>query len=40
MNSWTPGVAVHRIGSQPVPGAPRFLELLHAAYQAEPLIEP
>ncbi|SEG81303.1 Branched-chain amino acid aminotransferase/4-amino-4-deoxychorismate lyase [Thermomonospora echinospora] len=39
MNSWTPGVAVHRIGSAPVPEAPRFLELLHQAYQAEPLTE-
>ncbi|WP_433464967.1 aminotransferase class IV family protein [Spirillospora sp. CA-128828] len=39
MNSWTPGVAVHRIGSVPIPEAPRFLELLHQAYQAEPLTE-
>ncbi|WP_433474990.1 aminotransferase class IV family protein [Spirillospora sp. CA-142024] len=39
MNSWTPGVAVHRIGSAPIPEAPRFLELLHQAYQAEPLTE-
>ncbi|GAA0589171.1 aminotransferase class IV family protein [Actinomadura livida] len=37
MNSWTPGVAVQRIGAVPVPAAPRFLELLHRAYQAEPL---
>ncbi|MFD0689213.1 aminotransferase class IV family protein [Actinomadura fibrosa] len=40
MNSWTPGVAVHRIGSAPVPEAPRFLDLLHQAHQAEPLTEP
>ena len=40
MNSWTPGVAVHRIGSAPVPEAPRFLDLLHEAYKAEPLTEP
>ncbi|MEV5705430.1 aminotransferase class IV family protein [Actinoallomurus sp. NPDC052274] len=39
MNSWTPGVAVHRIGSVAVPEAPRFLDLLHQAYQAEPLTE-
>ncbi|OKI06141.1 branched-chain amino acid aminotransferase [Streptomyces sp. CB02923] len=40
MNSWTPGVAVHRIGSVPVPDAPDFLELLHRAYEAEPLVAP
>ncbi|TDE32536.1 aminotransferase class IV family protein [Actinomadura sp. 6K520] len=39
MNSWTPGVAVHRIGAVPVPAAPRFLDLLHRAYRAEPLTE-
>lgn len=37
MNSWTPGVPVHRIGSVSLPPAPIFLELLHQAYQAEPL---
>jgi branched-subunit amino acid aminotransferase/4-amino-4-deoxychorismate lyase len=40
MNSWTPGVAVHRIGPAPLPGAPAFMELLHRAYQAEPLTAP
>ncbi|GAA3466182.1 aminotransferase class IV family protein [Nonomuraea roseola] len=40
MNSWTPGVAVHRIGSVPLPEAPSFLELLHRAYRAEPLTSP
>ncbi|MFG1704641.1 aminotransferase class IV family protein [Nonomuraea sp. M3C6] len=40
MNSWTPGVAVHRIGSVSLPEAPNFLELLHQAYQAEPLTSP
>ncbi|MFD0364836.1 aminotransferase class IV family protein [Nocardia sp. GCM10030253] len=40
MNSWTPGVAVRRIGSVPLPEAPLFLELLHQAYQAEPLTSP
>ena len=40
MNSWTPGVAVHRIGSVPLPEAPSFLELLHHAYQAEQLTSP
>ncbi|QRK07131.1 aminotransferase class IV [Archangium violaceum] len=40
MNSWTPGVAVHRIGSVPLPNAPAFLELLHRAYQAEEAVAP
>lgn len=40
MNSWTPGVAVNRIGPVPVPEAPEFLELLHRAYAAEPLVAP
>ena len=40
MNSWTPGVAVRRIGPVPVPEAPDFLELLHRAYDAEPLVAP
>jgi hypothetical protein len=40
MNSWTPGIAVHRIGPAPVPDAPRFVDLLHQAYEAEPLTEP
>ena len=40
MNSWTPGVAIHRIGSVSLPEAPSFLGLLHRAYQAEPLTSP
>ncbi|MEM9904614.1 MAG: aminotransferase class IV family protein [Cyanobacteria bacterium P01_D01_bin.44] len=40
MNSWTPGIAVSQIGSVPLPEAPAFLELLHRAYQAEPLVSP
>lgn len=40
MNSWTPGVAVNRIGSAVVPEAPAFLELLHRAHQSEPLVSP
>ncbi|MDO3700225.1 aminotransferase class IV family protein [Micromonospora sp. C28SCA-DRY-2] len=40
MNSWTPGVAVHRIGAVPLPEAPSFVELLHRAYQSEPLLAP
>ncbi|MFG3498310.1 aminotransferase class IV [Streptomyces sp. NPDC047928] len=38
MNSWTPGVAVHRIGTAALPDAPSFLDLLHRAYEAEPLV--
>jgi len=40
MNSWTPGIAVSRIGSVSMPDAPSFLKLLHQAYQAEPLSSP
>jgi branched-subunit amino acid aminotransferase/4-amino-4-deoxychorismate lyase len=40
MNSWTPGVAVHRLGSVALPEAPSFVELLHRAHQAEPLTAP
>ncbi|MCG8692630.1 MAG: aminotransferase class IV family protein [Minwuiales bacterium] len=40
MNSLTPGVAVHRISSVPLPEAPAFLDLLHRAYQAEPPTSP
>lgn len=38
MNSWTPGVAVHRIGPVALPEAPDFVELLHRAYETEQLI--
>ncbi|MFE7460135.1 aminotransferase class IV family protein [Streptomyces sp. NPDC057554] len=40
MNSWTPGIPVHRIGATELPAAPRFLEALHRAYEAEPLTAP
>ncbi|RIX75888.1 aminotransferase class IV family protein [Acidovorax cavernicola] len=40
MNSWTPGVAVHRIGEVRLPPAPAFVDLLHRAYEAEPLVSP
>ncbi|WP_043633718.1 aminotransferase class IV family protein [Nonomuraea candida] len=40
MNSWTPGIAVHRIGTAPLPEAPSFVELLHDAHRAEPLVAP
>ncbi|MGW0201908.1 aminotransferase class IV family protein [Nonomuraea sp. NPDC003201] len=40
MNSWTPGVPVHRIGSVPLPEAEPFVRLLHRAYRAEPPAAP
>lgn len=40
MNSWTPGVAVHRIGEVTLPPAPAFVDLLHRAHEAEPLVSP
>ncbi|WP_411083662.1 aminotransferase class IV family protein [Streptomyces sp. cmx-18-6] len=40
MNSWNPGIAVHRIGATELPPAPRFLEALHGAFEAEPLTAP
>lgn len=36
MNSWTPGVPVSAIETQPIPEAASFIELLHRAYAAEP----
>lgn len=35
MNSWTPGIPVHRLGTAPLPDAPDFVRLLHRAYEAE-----
>ncbi|NIH78815.1 aminotransferase class IV family protein [Amycolatopsis viridis] len=40
MNSWTPGVPVHRIGGVELPTPPSFVETLHRAYEAEPLVAP
>lgn len=40
MNSWTPGVAVSRIGEARMPPAPAFLQWLHQAYAAEPAAAP
>ncbi|WP_037851458.1 aminotransferase class IV family protein [Streptomyces sp. NRRL S-340] len=37
LNSWTPGVAVHRIDGVRLPRAQAFLDLLHDAYGREPL---
>ncbi|GAA4935857.1 aminotransferase class IV family protein [Streptomyces coeruleoprunus] len=40
MNSWTPGVPIRGIGDTPLPPAPSFVDLLHRAYEAEPLTAP
>ncbi|WET78183.1 aminotransferase class IV family protein [Amycolatopsis sp. QT-25] len=40
MNSWTPGIAVRRIGVTPLPEAPSFVAALHRAYETEPLLRP
>lgn len=40
MNSWTPGIAVHRIGSVEIAPAPEFVSLLHRAFEAEPRVQP
>ncbi|MBB5789112.1 aminotransferase class IV family protein [Jiangella mangrovi] len=40
MNSWTPGIAVHRIGEAALPAAPEFVALLHEVYGVEPLTAP
>lgn len=37
MNSWTPGVAVNRLGEASLPDAPEFVGLLHDAFGGEPL---
>ncbi|WP_026416567.1 aminotransferase class IV family protein [Actinomadura oligospora] len=39
MNSWTPGVAVNRLGSAVLPDAREFVGLLHDAFRAEPPVE-
>lgn len=40
MNSWTPGVRVHRIGDTDIPAAPHFLKALHQAFESEPSTAP
>jgi branched-subunit amino acid aminotransferase/4-amino-4-deoxychorismate lyase len=40
LNSWTPGIAIHKIGSTPLPEAPAFMNLLHKAYESEPATAP
>lgn len=38
MNSWTPGVAVNRIGEISLPTPKAFIDRLHAAYAMEPAV--
>lgn len=40
MNSWTPGIAVRRLGTTTLPDASSFVALLHRAYEQEPLVAP
>ena len=40
MNSWTPGVAVDRIGDARLARSAEFAELLHGVYDTEPLEAP
>ncbi|VVD60638.1 branched-chain amino acid aminotransferase [Pandoraea iniqua] len=40
MNSWTPGVAVHRIDEVSIPVDPHFVALLTQAYAREPIVMP
>jgi branched-subunit amino acid aminotransferase/4-amino-4-deoxychorismate lyase len=40
MNSWTPGIAVDRIGETRLSGSAELRALLHRAYAAEPLTAP
>lgn len=40
MNSWTPAIAVNRIGDVHMPEAPAFHELLHDAFNSEPASAP
>lgn len=39
MNSLTPGIPVEALGPHPVPLAPSFVEMLHQAYEREPLVK-
>ncbi|MEU0540984.1 aminotransferase class IV family protein [Nocardia sp. NPDC005978] len=38
MNSWNPGISVHRIGGTAFPRAVEFTEVLQRAYDAEPAV--
>jgi branched-subunit amino acid aminotransferase/4-amino-4-deoxychorismate lyase len=40
MNSWTPGVAVQRLGQTTLPDASPLLSLLHRAHEREPEVAP
>ncbi|MEU5158676.1 aminotransferase class IV family protein [Streptomyces sp. NPDC020875] len=40
LNSWTPGVAVHRVDTTGIPTPPEFLDVLHRAHATEPPVAP
>lgn len=40
LNSWSPGIAVHKIDSVPLPEARSFVDLLHKAYESDPVTAP
>lgn len=40
LNSWSPGIAVSRLGTTELPDAAGLLDALHRAYAAEPLVAP
>ncbi|RFU42124.1 branched-chain amino acid aminotransferase [Actinomadura logoneensis] len=40
MNSWTPGIRVGRLDAVALPEESGFVDLLHDAYRAEPLVAP
>jgi branched-subunit amino acid aminotransferase/4-amino-4-deoxychorismate lyase len=39
MNSWTPGVAITKIGSASIPEAASFMDLLQQAWKEEPSVD-
>ncbi len=40
MNSWSPGIPVSGVDAHDLPPAPGFIDLLHRAWRAEPLLAP
>ncbi|MDN7621614.1 aminotransferase class IV family protein [Burkholderia cenocepacia] len=40
MNSWTPAIAVRRLGTATLPDSSSFVALLHRAYEHEPAVAP
>lgn len=40
LNSWSPGIPIHKIGSVPLPEAPAFVDHLHRAHESDPATPP